>query len=1212
MKSNHPWLRHIVASPAVRAVVEQLRHSDEITARGVWGSSANLLAGALAVQTQQPVLLVVAHLDEADDALEDLALLEAAGYALQRDRLSALEVLPGETHASLELLAERLAVVERLVISKNNDPQVIIKSAAPSPLPSPGGRGNQTNTPVGNAFSEIRRLQQRFVPLNPQFDILIAPIQALMQPVPVPEALGDFSIVLEAGKRYAPGQLLEWLDRAGYQRVDAIEQPGDFTTRGGIVDVYLPSSANAQAMESARGSTSNHSSVNHDNALTSTGPLPVRIDYFGDEIDSLSIIDTDTMGSSTRLQRVQLIGASLMQLQSDDRTTSLLELLPADTLIVLHEILEISEQARGYYERLTNPRGIIAPNTLLARLTQRKHVHFTQYGNTADGATLIDLPVRPLPVFAQEAAPAVKELATLVDGVDTQSPSSGHQVVVLCQKEGEQTRLRELLIEHAGKQSKNIALELGYLHRGFVWAEAAPLADDLTSTADEPTRHNTIDHSPDHGLYLIPHHELFHRYQTRRRIRRISTATASPGSDSGSRPSDAFLDINPGDYVVHVDHGIARFVEMRTLRRSGVTEDYLTLEFAGNATLHVPATQLDLIQKYVGGFEGKPPLSTLGGKRWARQKEEVSQAVQDMAAELLRVQAARASLPGVKYPADTAWQKAFEAEFPYEETDDQLAAIVGVKKDMSDEQPMDRLICGDVGFGKTEVAIRAAFKAMEFGKQVAVLVPTTVLAEQHERTFRSRMAEYPFRLASLSRFKTGAQQTQIVAGLARGGIDLVIGTHRLLSDDIAFHDLGLVIIDEEQRFGVEHKNKLLQLRLTADVLTLSATPIPRTLHMALLGLRDISSLSTPPADRRAIVTEVLPYDRKRVQQAILRELNRDGQIYFVHNRISSLQTLADELHKLAPDARIVIGHGQMAGHELEEVMLKFMRRQADILVSTTIIESGIDIPTANTMFIHDADHYGLAELHQLRGRVGRWKHRAYCYLLLPEDRPVTEKAAKRLKAIEQYAMLGAGFKIAMRDLEIRGAGNILGKQQSGHIAAVGYEMYCRLLEDQARNLRHEKIIEPSRTTLELPIAGRIPKTYLPSDKHRMAMYRRFSRTATLTELDALVADMLNAYGEAPEPVQRLIDLAELRIAAGTLGVKVVKLEPPDVIFSTDHPQKLDALLCDAPGRATLVDEKTVYYRPPANYLEPATTLLAVLRKLLIRPLRQADTSSHSG
>ncbi|NJL30779.1 MAG: hypothetical protein HC898_03635 [Phycisphaerales bacterium] len=477
-------------------------------------------AGALAVQTGKPVLLVVAHLDEADDAYEDLALLEQAGYTLQRDRLSALEVLPGETHASLELLAERLAVVERLV-----------KRDVPARLSS----GSNT------VKSEFR---------NPTSEILIAPIQALMQPVPLPDALGDFSIVLETGKYFAPGQLLDWLDRAGYQRVDAIEQPGDFTTRGGIVDVYLPSSANVRLLE---GSTAASSSL-----PPSAGPLPVRIDYFGDEIDSLSVIDTDTLGSSTRLQSVQLIGASLAQIQNDDRTTSLLELLPVDALVVLHELMEISEQARGYYERLTSPRGIIAPNTLLSRLTQRKHVHFTQYGHVSDKQASIELPVRPLPVFAQEAAPAIKELAAL--SVSDSVPETP-QVVVLCQKEAEQTRLRELLNEHAPGPSNTIELTPGYLHRGFVWA---------TSEAGN-TSQRDIDES---ALYLVPHHELFHRYMTRRRIRKVSTGAST--AQAGGKPVDAFLDIAPGDFVVHVDHGIARFVEMRTIRRGGVTEDYLT------------------------------------------------------------------------------------------------------------------------------------------------------------------------------------------------------------------------------------------------------------------------------------------------------------------------------------------------------------------------------------------------------------------------------------------------------------------------------------------------------------------------------------------------------------------------------------------------------------------------------------------------------------
>ena len=678
------------------------------------------------------------------------------------------------------------------------------------------------------------------------------------------------------------------------------------------------------------------------------------------------------------------------------------------------------------------------------------------------------------------------------------------------------------------------------------------------------------------------------------------------------KATDAFLDLEVGDYVVHNEHGIAKFIGLKQMRRSGRTEDYLTLEFARKAMLHVPASQIELVQKYIGGFQGRPPLSTFGGKKWSKQKQQVAEAVKDLASEMLRIQAARASLPGLRYPPDTAWQKEFEAEFPFDETEDQLAALVEIKKDMSHEQPMDRLICGDVGFGKTEVAIRAAFKAAEYGKQVAVLVPTTVLAEQHERTFNERMADYPFNVRSISRFKTGAEQKEMLNELAAGRVDIIIGTHRLLSKDVKFADLGLVIIDEEQRFGVEHKQKLLQFRLTADVLTLSATPIPRTLHMSMLGLRNISSLTTAPRDRRAIVTEVAPYDNRRIKQAINRELNRDGQIFFVHNRVHSIKSVADDIQQLAPTARIVIGHGQMPPRELEAVMLKFMRREADILVSTTIIESGIDIPTANTMFINAADHFGLADLHQLRGRVGRYKHRAYCYLLLPKDRPINDKSARRLKAIEQYSMLGAGFKIAMRDLEIRGAGNLLGAEQSGHIAAVGYQMYCQLLEQEARKLRHDGPDEPLHTHLELPIAGRLIPSYIPSEKHRMETYRRLGRAQTLEELDSVFKGITDAYGKAPKQVQALFDLAELRVAAGTMEVERIKLEGPDIIFRTKNPQLLDPLFKFAAGRTSLIDSNTVYYRPPPKYLDPPSTLLAILRKIMVAHLRQgADAQGRS-
>ena len=529
---------------------------------------------------------------------------------------------------------------------------------------------------------------------------------------------------------------------------------------------------------------------------------------------------------------------------------------------------------------------------------------------------------------------------------------------------------------------------------------------------------------------------------------------------------------------------------MRTIERDGRREEYLTLRFSSNALLHVPASRIDLVQKYVGTKGKRPTLSSLGGTGWAKQKARVTEAVEDLAAEMLRIQALRAGSEGISYPTETEWQEQFAEEFIYSETEDQLTAMQQITQDMLLSRPMDRLLCGDVGYGKTELAMRAAFKVAEAGKQVAILVPTTVLADQHYRTFRERFADYPFRIESLSRFRSGSETKKIVTDIALGSIDVLIGTHRLLSSDVRFADLGLVVIDEEQRFGVEHKEYLKTMRATVDVLTMTATPIPRTLHMALLGLRDISSLQTPPLDRRAIHTEVCQADDELIRQAIGRELARDGQVFFVHNRVHNIESVAEHIQTLAPEARIAIGHGQMPERQLEKTMLRFVRGDIDVLVCTTIIESGLDIPTANTMIINDADRFGLAELHQLRGRVGRYKRRAYCYLLLPARRPVSPVAARRLKAIEEFSDLGAGFQIAMRDLEIRGAGNILGKEQSGHIATVGYEMYCQLLERAVKQLRGEHVVDQRAVHLDLGLEAFIPRQYIPSDRQRMEIYRR--------------------------------------------------------------------------------------------------------------------------
>jgi transcription-repair coupling factor (superfamily II helicase) len=1014
-----------------------------------------------------------------------------------------------------------------------------------------------------------------------------------MQAVPEPSRLDSLTTTVRAGDRRKQGDLVRWLDGAGYRRVESVEEPGDFAVRGGILDVFPPTGTGVGGGSGA-----------------GDGAVAARLDFFGDEIESITEIDLATLGSGARLKEVEFIGARMDAAASDEGTVSLLELLPASAVAMVHEPIECTEQGRGYYERVSDARGIYGPPAVFKGLRERfaSFIEVSQYagvgrgggvggsGNAGGASVFIELPVRPLPEFAKDASEAVGELGVM---------TGEYAVRVLCQNEAEQQRLRELIAEFGGEGGSAIESAVAYLHRGFVWGaegDGKPWA-------------------------LIPYHELLHRYQTRRRIRRLKAG----------RSTDAFLEVAIGDYVVHADQGIARFLGLKTMRpmapkaaaeqeaaevmerhtgkgrkKKGEPEapaqdsaEYLVLEFAGRSRLHVPVSQIDKVQKYIGGFAGKPPLSTLGGKRWQTQKEQVRESVRDLAAELLRVQAARESMPGIRFPSDTAWQKEFEAEFPYQETEDQVASLLEIKKDMTTERPMDRLLCGDVGYGKTELAIRAAFKAAEFGKQVAVLVPTTLLAEQHERTFKSRFADYPFRIESLSRFKSSKDVNNILAATRKGQVDILIGTHRLLSKDVRFADLGLVVVDEEQRFGVEHKNALLALRLTVDVLTLSATPIPRTLHMSMLGLRDISSLSTPPMDRRAVVTEVAPYNTRRIQQAIARELSREGQVFFVHNRVNDIKTVADEVQKLAPDARIVIGHGQMPDGELEEVMAKFLDRRADILVSTTIVESGIDIPTANTMFINNADKFGLAELHQLRGRVGRYKHRAYCYLLLSADKPPTDIAVRRLRAIEEFSMLGAGFKIAMRDLEIRGAGNLLGAEQSGHIAAVGYDMYCRLLDQSAKELQQQSTAEPADTTVEIGLSGSLPKTYIPSETRRLEAYRRIGAARSAEELRQIEEDLRTAYGEPPPPARIALDLAEVRIAALAMGIRSIALHEQDVIFRTRDAGPVVAALEGVQGSVRPITPRPgetmqeVYFRPPAAYLEGGT-LLAVLRKRLGR------------
>ena len=1020
--------------------------------------------------------MVVPHIDEADEVVAELGDL-----GIDAEAFPALEVMPGETNASVDLVAARLDLVRRLL----------------------GGQAPA---------------------------VIVAPFPALMQGVPAARRMEELQRLIRPGDVIDVENLLNWLAEAGWERVDAVENPGEFTVRGGVIDLFPPG-----------------------------GGVPVRLDLFGEEVEAICEIDPATQASDRSLDVTILIGSTDRLL--DDESVPLASLLPMETTVVLAELAEIVEQGRGYWERVRDSKGVQGPPAVLQGLRDRCRGMLDVNAFSASNAKgrVLELALATLAPFDEEVASAMEEVREL---------ASRRPVAIACTTEGEFERASELF----GSKSEDIRIEHRHLHRGFMFE------------------------SESDGFAVVPFHEMLNRWGIRRRASRLRSGSTR----------DEFLRFEPGDLVVHREHGIARFLGLGTLpREDGRGDDeVLTLEFHAGTRLHVPLSRIELVQRYVGAGGGRVTLSTLGGKRWKRQKESVEGAVKDLAGELLRVQAARSSTPGIHFPADTDWQREFEAEFPWDETEDQLTAISAMKRDMSESVPMDRLICGDVGFGKTEVAIRGAFKVAEYGKQVAVLVPTTVLAEQHERSFRSRFRAYPFRVESLSRFKTRAETSEILEELAAGRVDVVIGTHRLLSQDVRFKDLGLVVIDEEQRFGVEHKQRLLEFRTTADVLTLSATPIPRTLHMSMLGLRDISSLATAPLDRRAIVTEVIPYNEQRIKQAIARELAREGQIFFVHNRVYDIESVADDIQKLAPDARIIVGHGQMTARELEKVMLAFVRREADILVSTTIIESGVDIPRANTMFINDAHRFGLADLHQLRGRVGRSRHRAYCYMLLPGDRRMTKEAMRRLKAIEDYSMLGAGFRIAMQDLEIRGAGNLLGPEQSGHIATVGYDMYCRMLENAVTDLRQETRVEASETILDIGLDGAIPRGYIPSDQRRMEAYRRIAQAGGFEALNAVREDLAGAYGDPPSAVERLLEVAEIRLAAAMLGVRSILLRPPDVIFRTRDPRALEAALAGVQGTVRPVGNpdgqglSEVFFRPPANWLE-GSSLSTILRKRLV-------------
>src|SRR6201997_1280736 len=980
--------------------------------------------------------------------------------------------------------------------------------------------------------------------------ILIAPAEAAALRLFHWDYYASLAVTVRRGEEMDVEILTAHLTSVGYTQMDLVEMPGQFTRRGGILDVYSP--------ESDR---------------------PVRIEFFGDEIETIRKFDPETQRSQSGLDETQLspltetpvtehllaaVNARLskQRIEAEDQDLAaevaaaggvsvfpgweffspvagaeshLLKLLPKCALFVEEPAMVRNQIDRWWnkveqrHERsgigsLIRPEDIyLRPEVLQGMLESHPGLDLDQLGAVDvldEDNTLGEIAFNSRPTLRFHGSiPALTEqLRNLI--------AAEQRIVLAAPTQGDVERMATVLREY------QIPYRLGsrLTHSGeTMFDEASYLAGDLRVPVIVRTQIAAGVSFPNSNLVVFGATDLSDEADITARPEPKRSKTAAFVSD--------FRDLAMGDYVVHVEHGIAQYQGLKEIVQDGLAVEFMILEFAEQARLYVPLTRLDLIQKYRSTESGPAPvLNRLGSQQWTRTKARVRKAMQDMAAELLKLYAERHTAQGTAFSPDNEFQREFEDSFDYRETDDQLTAIAAIKQDMEATTPMDRLLCGDVGYGKTEVAMRAAFKAVQDGKQVAVLTPTTVLCFQHFETFKRRFAQFPINIEMISRFRTPKEQKQIIEKVETGKVDILIGTHRLLSKDIKFQDLGLLVVDEEQRFGVRHKERLKQMRREIDVLAMSATPIPRTLHMSLVGLRDMSVIETPPKDRMAIQTVVAKFDEKIIRSAIEVELERGGQVYFVHNRVESIYEIASRIQELVPTARVIVGHGQMGETELERVMLAFMNHEYDVLVATTIIENGLDIPLANTMILNRADRHGLSELYQLRGRVGRSNRRAYSYLLIPPEQELTEIARRRLAALKEFSDLGAGFKIAALDLELRGAGNMLGGEQSGHIEAVGFEMYTSMLEHAVNELKGEGTEERPATQLNLGIALRVDESYVAEENQRLRLYKKIAGAANEKALADLRSEMEDRYGALPDSTVYLLEAASLRLECERMGV----------------------------------------------------------------------------
>jgi transcription-repair coupling factor (superfamily II helicase) len=910
--------------------------------------------------------------------------------------------------------------------------------------------------------------------------LLVTTVRALQERIPVPERLAELRLCLAVGDQPGFEQVLRELDERGFERVPLVEEVGQYAVRGGIVDLF-----------------------------SFGAPDPVRVEFWGDEIQSLRSFDILDQRSTGTLATADVLPVDFRAAGhgATTATRSLLELLPGDTVLAdlggegwATHVTRAWEHAVRVHEELRDAgrRDLIPPQELLLE-PERAVRALAAFPRLELRAGAPDAGVS----LGSEPSPPVERDMDRLRALLREGAARGERTLLLCDNEGQAHRLEELLDTRPGLPA-GAQVAVGSLEQGFTLPRSTP------------------------PLRIFTDHEIFRRSRRLRRGRRFRGAVAL----------ESLSQLTPGDYVVHMDHGVGQFRGMERLEVGGESIEALAIEYAGGEILRVPVYRLDLVERWVGqDDEARPPqVHRIGGRRWKTLKKKTQDAIERMTAELLELYARREAATGFAFSPDSRWQKEMESAFLYEDTPDQRTATEDVKRDMESSRTMDRLLCGDVGYGKTEIALRAAFKAVQDGKQVAVLAPTTILVEQHRHTFEERLADFPVRIGALSRFRAPGETQDLLAALAEGGLDIVIGTHRLLSDDVVFKDLGLLVIDEEQRFGVKHKEKLKQLRASVDVLTLSATPIPRTLYLSLSRIRDLSLIRTPPRDRMPILTHVLPWSDGLIAEAIHRELDRGGQAFFLHNRVETIHTAAERVRHLVPEARIEVAHGQMSASELDRIMTAFVDGEVDVLVCSSIIENGLDVPNANTLIVDRADRFGLSQLYQIRGRVGRADRRAYCYLIVPDQ--VTDEAAKRLKVLEHYTELGSGYSVALRDLELRGAGNLLGADQSGFAHVVGIDAYLRLLESTVERLRKEEAGQEEHPEPEISLAGSafLPEGYVSDSGQKLHLYRRLSKIRRRSEVDELREELTDRFGELPAEVSRLLDATVLRLLGKGLGV----------------------------------------------------------------------------